>query len=146
VNGPRFHIAWGMALIAIAALDLAAVRTLSDSWGRTSGFLALGVLPMANILALALLLGLRPRGRRRFLLGFELFGGTALIVYAAVILSSTDLLWIYFVPAVRALHATFGPFATAPKLLIYDLCLGIWATWPQLTFALIGGFLAASRP
>jgi hypothetical protein len=38
------------------------------------GALALGAIPMANVLAVGLLIGVWRRGRRPFLWGFETFG------------------------------------------------------------------------
>jgi hypothetical protein len=143
MRAPRIRLAWLMMFIALAALDLGAIRLLADSWGRNSGLLGLGMLPMANVLTFALRLGLRRRESRRFLLGFELCGVAALIAYACVILFSTRLTWLYFVPAIETIREKPGPVATTSHLLTYYACIGPWATWPQLTFALAGGFLAA---
>jgi hypothetical protein len=131
-----------MIVIALAALDFGAIRALSDSWGRTSGLLGLGLLPMGNVLAFAPFVGLRRRASRGFLLGLEMFGATAMALYAGVILSRNDLVWTYFVPAIEALQATIGPIVTTPRMLIYLGSLGLWATWPQVAFALVGGLLS----
>jgi hypothetical protein len=141
VRVPRVRIAWLMIVVALAALDFGAIRAMSDSWGRTSGLLGLGLLPMANVLAFAPLVGLRRRAGRGFLLGFEMFGATAMALYAGVILSRNDLVWTYFVPAIEALQATIGPIVTTPRMLIYLSSLGLWATWPQVAFALVGGLI-----
>ena len=141
---PRFRIAWVMLLVAIAALNLGAIRAMSDSWGRTSGLLGLGVLPMTNVLAVGLMIGYRNRESRTFLLGFEAFGATVLALYAAVIPSSAELSWTYFAPAVEVWRSTIGPFGTTVRGLLGYSFLSLWATWPQLAFALFGGFLTRS--
>jgi len=97
-----------MRFIALAALDLGAIRLLSASWDRNIGLLGLGMLPMANVLTFALLLGLRRRESRRFLLGFELCGMAALIAYACVILFCTQPMWLYFVPAIETIREKPG--------------------------------------
>ena len=138
---PRFRIAWVMVAVAIAALDFAAIRALP---GSPSGELVLlGALPMANVLAVGLLIGLRHRGSRPFLLGFEAFGVMALAFYIALtgfsphpgVISYLDLL----------LQPTSRTIGTGrPGVLIAIICsiavvmLGL----PQFTFALIGGFLS----
>ena len=88
---PRFRIAWVMAFVAVAALDLGARRALNDLANRLLMLthsnrlphmihaLLMGALPMANVLVLALVIGHRRRGSR-FLLGFEVFGATALVL------------------------------------------------------------------
>ena len=72
---PRFRIAWVMVAVAIAALNLAVIRVLLGS--PVGELVVLGALPMANVLAVGLLIGLRRRGSRPFLLGFEAFGAMA---------------------------------------------------------------------
>ena len=46
--------------------------------------LILGALPMANVLAVGILIGQRRPGSRPFLLGFEAFGAMALALYVAL--------------------------------------------------------------
>jgi hypothetical protein len=132
-----------MAFTAFAALDFGAMRMMSDYWGRTTGFVGLGCLPMANVLAVGFLLGHRSGGSRRFLLGFEAFGAAALVLYATGVLSSNDLVWAFFRPATEVLGATIGPLVTTPRLLIAYAFFSLWASLPQLAFALAGGLLAA---
>ena len=64
---PRFRIAWVMVFVAIAALDFTAIRVVSDNGDLTSSLLGLGGLPMANILAVGLLMGQQDRDSRPFL-------------------------------------------------------------------------------
>lgn len=78
MRGSRFRIASVMAIIAIAALDIAVIRAIPVIGAPKSELLVLGALPMANVLAVGLLI-LRPRsGSRPFLLGFVGFGAMAL--------------------------------------------------------------------
>jgi hypothetical protein len=47
--------------------------------------LLLGALPMANVLAVGILVGQQRPGSRQFLLGFEAFGAMAMVSYAALV-------------------------------------------------------------
>ena len=102
---------------------------------------------MANVLAMGLLVGHRHRGSRRFLLGFEAFGALALGLPFAAILSGEDWVWSYLTLAIEPLRATFGPTGggkwSTLRLLVVSSFLSLWATLPQLAFALIGGFLVS---
>jgi hypothetical protein len=133
-----------MTYTAFAALNFGAMRMMADHWGRTTGFVGLGCLPMVNVLAVGLLLGHRRGTSRRFLLGFETFGAAALVLYATGVLSSNDLVWAFFRPATEVLGATIGPLVTVPRLLIAYAFFSVWASLPQLAVALAGGLLAAS--
>ena len=83
---PRFRIAWLMVAVAIAALDFAAIGAILGSGTGDFGiFLLLGALPMANVLAVGILIGQRRPGSRPFLLGFEAFGAMALALYIALV-------------------------------------------------------------
>jgi hypothetical protein len=60
VKVPRFRIAWLMVAVAIAALDFAAIGAILGSGADDFGiFLLLGALPMANVLAVGILIGQR---------------------------------------------------------------------------------------
>ena len=54
---PRFRIAWLMAAIALVAIDLGAIRGLLGVRDTYANLVGLGVLPMANLLALGAVLG-----------------------------------------------------------------------------------------
>jgi hypothetical protein len=128
-----------MLIIAIAALNFGAIRAVSNPGSLF--LLCLIVLPMANILAGGLLLAiLRPRSRP-FLRGFELFGVMAIaLVVAGVILNETMLL-SYINLSIAIEVAMFGPPSpTGPNGLSFCI-LSLWASWPQLVFAVMGGFL-----
>ena len=100
---PRFRVAWAMIFVAIAALNFGVIRIWSDFkrvdiYNETSTWilnrsdyhnmlvddaLVTGALPMANVVVVGLLTGLRRRRSRPFLSGFEVFGAMALALYVA---------------------------------------------------------------
>jgi hypothetical protein len=144
VGVPRFRIAWMMAFIAIAALDFGAIRALLRFNSIAAELLLVGTLPMANVLAVGILVGQWRPGSRPFLLGFEAFGAMALAVYAA--------LSVYHDGAPVAAYAELyngswwetiinrlPPFAFAPTRIFL---LVVILSGPQVVFALIGGFLS----
>ena len=147
---PRFQIAWIMVAVAIAALDFGAIRALLDPVWFVAGFLLLGALPMANILAVGILIGLRRPKRRPFLLGFVIFGAMALALYVALTSSFTNpdiaknpclgLLDSYLAlnPTVEIIGPSH-PFVFIP---IQCFVTVVMLVWPQLAFALIGGLLS----
>jgi hypothetical protein len=103
---------------------------------------------MANILAVGLLLAfLRPRSRH-FLRGFEVFGAMALAFFVVVAMRDEGLVQSYLSPPIALYEATIGPPPPigqnwpSYRLLIGFCLLSLWATWPQLGFALMGGFLS----
>jgi len=144
-----------MALVALVAIDVGAIRALSSLQFRAYfqgpfplsqmiGVLILGGLPMANVLAVGLLLS-RRRGSRPFLLGFEAFGATALAVYIAGASLTTEKLVRPFFRLV--LEHLLEPIHYVRYLNIAGLLVSypvIIATLilPQLAFALIGGFVS----
>src|SRR5437867_3038453 len=71
---PRFRIGSMMVLVAIAALNFAAIRVASNYREPTRDLLVTGALPMANVLVVGLLMGCHYRQSRRFLWGLEVFG------------------------------------------------------------------------
>ena len=81
---PRFRIASIMVVVAIVALDLVAIRALLGFRSLMGELLILGALPMANVLAVGLLIGQRRPGNRPFLLGFVPFGAMSLALYVAM--------------------------------------------------------------
>jgi hypothetical protein len=102
-------------------------------------------LPMANVLAVGVVIGQQRPGSSPFILGFEAFGAIALALY--VVLASSfhrEVVWPYLRPLVDPIRDTVGidrPFILIPVLCsVGVLMLG----WPQLAFALLGGFLFRS--
>jgi hypothetical protein len=135
-------IAWMMASVAIAALDFAAMRALFGFGPSTGELLTLGALPMANILAVGFLIGYRCPGSRPFLLGFEAFGVVALAVYIALVISSPASQYSYMKPLIDPLERNIGrdrPFVFLPIVCFVAV---VMLGWPQVIFALIGGFLS----
>jgi hypothetical protein len=153
VRLPRFRISWLMVFVALAALNFAAIRALyHDLWtgmhANKLDFLALGALPMANVLAVAILIGHRRRECRPFLLGFEAFGATALVLYLAYI----AIWWLYdyqwpvrpwVFMVLNPLRKTVG-YLEPPVLnsIFYKSVVVGLVGLPQMAFALIGGFLS----
>jgi hypothetical protein len=135
-----------MAIVALAALNFGAIRAALDYPGGLNVLLCIAGLPMANALAVGLLIGHRHRGSRRFLLGFEAFGAATLGFLIVAILSGKDWVWSYLTLATEPMRATLGPTGGGKwstfRLLVARSILSLWATLPQLTFALIGGFLS----
>jgi hypothetical protein len=130
-----------MVAVAIAALNCGAIRAMLGS--PPGELVVLGALPMANVLAVGLLIGLLRRGSHPFLLGFEAFGVMALAFYLALTGFSPHPWVISYLELL--LEPTRSTIETdRPGVLIASICsvavvmLGL----PQLTFALIGGFLS----
>jgi hypothetical protein len=147
VRLPRFRIAWLMVAVVIAALDFGAIRAFLDPRmngpGRPPGILLLlGALPMANVLAVGVLIGQRRPGSRPILLGFETFGAMALAAFVALaICFPREVVIPYLHPLIRVLEQNIGrdrPLVFMPVLLVGSIVmLGL----PQLAVALLGAFL-----
>jgi hypothetical protein len=144
VKTPRFRIDWVMIFIAVAALNFGAIRATANYSIQTGVSLYVGAIPMGNLLAIVLMIGLQRRKSHRFLLGFELFGTMALVLYIAMaILFVEKLSESYLELAASPMRATLGRNGwTTPRLIIAYPVLSLWACLPQLAVALIGGFLS----
>jgi hypothetical protein len=98
---PRFRIAWLMVAVAIAAVDFAATRAvlsdLYDGARDTALLLLLGALPMANVLAVGMLIAYPRPTSRPFLLGFEIFGALALALYIVLVRFQRHALILYII-------------------------------------------------
>ena len=140
---PRIRIVWVMFAVAIAALDFWVILpNLGSLVGETETYLLLGALPMANVLAVGMVIGQQRPGSSPFFLGFEAFGAMALAVYVVLARSfHREVVGPYLRPLVDPIYDTIGfhrPFILIPVLCsVGVLMLG----WPQLAFALLGGFL-----
>jgi hypothetical protein len=142
MKAPRFRIAWVMVAVAIVAFDFAAGRAMVDTGGNVGAFLTLGALPMANILAVGLLIGRRRPGSRPFLLGFETFGTMVLALYVALtILVGVEFMASHVTPVVEPMAEAVGTFPHFISIPV--LCSATMAVLllPQVAFALTGGFL-----
>jgi hypothetical protein len=136
-----------MLVVGIIALDFGATRAVVDLESQFLFLLYVLITPMANTLAFGLLLAfLRPR-TRQFLKGFEVFGAMALVFVVVLAMRAEGLVQSYLGPAMA-----FDPEIMEPplavemwppsRLLVGLFLLLLWATWPQLAFALMGGFLS----
>jgi hypothetical protein len=137
-----------MAAVSIVAVDLAAIRAMLGS--PAGELLIVGALPMANILAVGILVGLRRPGSHPALLGFLTFGAMALALYVALTFLFADrygpadpyltllnsYLGLWGGPVVKHLGQT--------RLLLPVLCTGfvLMLGWPQVALGLIGGSLS----
>lgn len=141
---PRIRIAWAMVLTAIVALDLGAIRAVSDHLGPMTGMLAIGALPMANVLAFGLLLACLHRGSRPYLVGFEALGTLSLAFYVTAILSPShresipQMVVLGYMRLAVGLWPT-GAARTIPRMVIAYSALSLWVTWPQLALSVLGG-------
>ena len=145
MKAPRFRIAWAMVAVAIAALDFWATRGLLDLRPPQIGILLLiGALPMANVLAIGLLVAHQRPRNRPFILGFEVFGAFALVLFVilAIAIRGDLVVDYYLVPVLRLLNQAY----VMTRMFIFRLA-GISAAvvlvLPQLLFALIGGTLSS---
>jgi hypothetical protein len=143
VKVPRIRIASIMVVVAVVALNLVPIRALLGFRSLMGELLILGALPMANVLAVGLLIGKRRPGNRPFLLGFVPFGAMALALYVAVVTSvPREIVVSSMTPVSDYLVRIIG--AHRPLLFIRALtfaCLLILVL-PQVVFALIGDFLS----
>jgi hypothetical protein len=142
---PRFRIAWVMVAIAIAALDFAVIRACFDI--PEVSLLVLGALPMANVLAVGMVIGQKRPESRPFLLGFEAFGAMALVLFVAVAVASLfldnyRLITSYLTPVIESIEKSIGPNRPFVFIPIGLFAMVVMLGWPQLVFALIGGSLS----
>jgi hypothetical protein len=148
VELPRLRIGWVMIAVGIIALNFGVIRAVTDLESRFVFLLSVLVLPMANILAVGLLLAFMRPQRREFLRGFELFGLVVLMCVVGLAMVAEGLVTFYLAPPMALFEATIGPpppirqnWPTYPYLVAFSF-LSVWATWPQLAFAVIGGLLS----
>jgi hypothetical protein len=154
---PRFEIAWIMGFIAIVALNFGAIRAAYAYDSRSVGprglavtspfdtsreMLVRGALPMANILAIGLLIGLRRRNNHPSLLGFESFGIVALVGYCV---------WAFFVFPRHYRYNDLSNFIQHHELIpefissrhaLRQIATSILLVGPQLAMAMVGGFVS----
>ncbi len=142
---PRFRIGLIMMIVAIAALNLSVIRACYYDFWTSDGenanrldVLALGSLPMANALAVTLMLGLRHRGSRSFLLGFGAFGLAALVVYIALVcFYCHELVRPYLFRFQNPVFDAIG--RSEAHVPIFRFTATVILVWPQFAFALLGG-------
>jgi hypothetical protein len=144
VKVPRFRIGSIMFFIALAALDFGAIRAVFDHKSRTGYLLGIGAVPMANVLAVGLLIGHRRRRSRRFLSGFVVLGAMAVAVYVAVAsVFAEELVIPYIMYNYNHVFGYKGLLRSLqPYVVIYYPILALMLGLPQLAFALVGGLLS----
>ena len=145
VKVPRIRISWVMFAVAIAAFDFAAIRALVDSPSPMGEDLLFGAVPMANVLVVGLLIAQQRPRSRPFLLGFELFGSIALAAYIALALlfpGPSGPIRPYVAIVLDPIVAPMRLTHTLSSVLIIWLVVLFMLGWPQVAFALIGGFLS----
>ena len=139
---PRFRIAWIMLAVAIVALDFAAVRAMLDY--PEIGLLVLGTLPMANLLIVGTpLVAQECPESRPFLLGFGAFAAMALDLFVAVASFDQDgngLISSYLALLLVPMDGVIGQDRPLSPLECFVIM--VMLAWPQVAFALIGGFLS----
>jgi len=151
VNVPRFRIAWLMVFVAIAALNFGAIRfwyqfrldgNTVNNWVEV---LTCGTLPMANLLAVSIMVSLRRPETRPFLWGFEAFGATALAFFVPLAYLYTEELvqpYILWVLRLRSIQRTVNNFSPVVRVPIFYTIATLLVGLPQLAFAIIGGLLS----
>jgi hypothetical protein len=151
VKVPRFRITWLMVFVAIAALNFGAIRfwyqlrldrNTVNNWVEV---LTYGTLPMANLLAVGIMIGLRRPETRPFLWGFEAFGATALAFFVPLAyLYTEEMVQPYFlwVLRLRSLQRTVNHFSPVVRVPIFYSIATLLVGLPQLAFAIIGGLLS----
>ena len=145
MKAPRIRIAWVMFAVAVFAIDLTVMRALLDHLSPLGEELLFGALPMANVLAVGLLIAQQHVRSRPFLLGFELFGAIAL---AACVASARFCpgpggpIRSYVSILLDPIAAPMGLTRTLSSVLMIWLVVLFMLGWPQLAFALLGGFLS----
>src|SRR5262249_34913182 len=92
----QLRIAWGMVLVAIVALDCAAIRALLIHVRGNVELAGLGIVLMANLLAAGLLIAHRWPPSRPFFRGFVVYGGVAIVLYIAAVLTFDITGWAFF--------------------------------------------------
>jgi hypothetical protein len=126
-----------MAVVLIVAVDLATIRLPLSGRPINGIALVLGGVPMANLLALALLSLIAERPvrlpDRRFWLGFEIAGALALLVFVWVTLTHPDAMLNMLSEGLRSM-------AVPGRWMFPAAALALLA--PQVLLALLGGYLS----
>jgi hypothetical protein len=130
-----------MVVVAIVALDFGIIRAMPVIGRPTSVLLVLGALPMANVLAVILLIGQRRREDRQFRLGFVSFGAIALALFVAITWFNPVEMAICFTPLLDYVVKTIGSGRPLLSVAAQALALVVTVGLPQVVFALISGFL-----
>jgi hypothetical protein len=134
-----------MVFVAITALNFAAMRALFSFIHDSDLAVVAGVgaLPMANILAVGILIGQRRTGSRPFLLGFEAFGTMALALYLSLARFFPDeTLMPYLSLSIKPMEKSILRDYPLVFIMITWFIVVVTLGLPQVGFAFIGGFLS----
>jgi hypothetical protein len=135
-----------MATVAIVALNFGIMRewAYNTDGHNTNQVLIVGGLPMANALAVGLLVGRQRLRTRPFLMGFEVFGAMALVLFVVATIQFTGL-WFepYLGLGLNPIMNFFGKPMTLSLAQVGCLCsvVAVMLGLPQLAFALVGGLV-----
>jgi hypothetical protein len=151
---PRFRIGSVMVVIGIVAVDIWPIRSLVATASAVKFLLAIGALPMANILVVALMRAKGRHGSRSFSAGFLVFGGIALALYVALTVSSfsddgfhgpsNQYSKVVVSCLVELLTLVERYVGSVRPLIFFPVLYGgivVLLGAPQLAFALMGGFM-----
>jgi hypothetical protein len=135
---PRSSIAGLMTLVAFVAVNCAIVKGITSRPSVWNEVFILGVLPMANLLAVGLLPWLRRQPDRAglggFRVGFEVFGWAAMVAFLLLSLQFTD----YFFAAPQSALAPYVMLRPGLGLASFAVLIFVG---PQLALAVLGGWL-----
>src|SRR6478672_4394888 len=132
-----------MVAVGIAALDFVAIRAFlghrTNVLDEQRGILLLlGALPMANVLAVGMLIGQRRPASRPFLLGFEVFGAMALALFIALAgCFPREVVMPYLVPFMARMEAVIGPGRDLVLIPFQCFVAVLMLGGPQVGFALV---------
>jgi hypothetical protein len=127
-----------MALVAIIALDFAEIRALQGATG-----IAVGALPMANILGAVYLALRRKPDSRAFLLGFQAFGMFAIAAFViAISYYEHQIIMNYIVPLRRPIENLMDHESPLLRVAAVFPVVVLAIALPQLLFAFLGGYFA----
>jgi hypothetical protein len=143
MNRPRLSMAKLMAIVAIIALNIAAVRALIFSRME----LAIGLMPFGIVLQFGLLKAIRNRGRSRFFwTGFSILGTAAAASFIGAAIFDKSWLgigWSSYAFSANAFLRSYAPglglSMFSPNKWIIIATLAIICFVPQLVAASIGG-------
>jgi hypothetical protein len=130
-----------MVVVAIAALDLGAVRALLDGVEEDLLFTAL---PTVNILVCAGIVGFRSRRARVFTLGFVAVGTLSLVAFQVWFRENPWTFLRYFNPPFLAIDRRVEAAWPGGHMTIMYLLLILVFPIPHIVLGLAGGRLAAT--
>jgi hypothetical protein len=132
-----------MVIVAVIALNFAAVRAALARGSTVVDLLVIGALPMASVLALGGLVGCARPSSRVFLLGFTVFGVMASLIFIALTLFfAAAVLMPYFALLLTPVERIANPRVAMEWVPLAYLVGAVGVGVPQLAFAILGGWLS----